>query len=349
MKLLLLSNLAPSPQSPSHGLFVQNQVDALQRNEKIDDLLFIAVRSVKKGAAAVLLKYFKLMFEVLVKAVLSRKTYDVIHVHYFYPTIWAALLYKLLRNPQAKIVVTFHGSDIYCYEPPPKHYRWASRFVDQHIFVSEGLQQRFFREDINSAVLSAGILDSYQPRTLACEYDIVMVGNLLHNKGIDRLLQILDAIEQPLKVAIVGMGPMEQVLHDYNSERHQLDLKGKLLPEQLQALLSQSRFLLSLSRDESFGLVMCEAMACGTPVIATKTDGSLTQVVDGQNGYLLDNDDRTLTGQAAQLIIKALAEHGSQKYKQMAKQCVADAQPYKLSRIIDSLTVIYQRLNGAGD
>ena len=45
------------------------------------------------------------------------------------------------------------------------------------------------------------------------------------------------------------------------------------------------------SRVEGFGMVLIEAMECGTPCIATKCEGPIDIVINGKNGYLIDIDN----------------------------------------------------------
>ena len=47
------------------------------------------------------------------------------------------------------------------------------------------------------------------------------------------------------------------------------------------------------SRGEGFGFVFLEAMACGLPVVASKTDGSREAVLDGKLGAMVDPDNPT--------------------------------------------------------
>ena len=175
MNLLVISNMAPSPHNPAFGSFVKNQVDQLQQNKQFEYLEFVRNVSSKKGWRALTGKYIGLLLALFKQAVFSKKRFDIIHVHYFYPTIWYAIIYKYLRNPGVKIIVTFHGSDIYCYSNPSSSYTFATRFIDHAIFVSDTLKQQFYRQDLPSSVLSAGILDSYQAQRADKSFDLIMV------------------------------------------------------------------------------------------------------------------------------------------------------------------------------
>ena len=56
-------------------------------------------------------------------------------------------------------------------------------------------------------------------------------------------------------------------------------------------VLQASDLLVLNSRDEPFGLVLIEAMACGTPVLATRVGGIPEIVTDSENGWLIESGD----------------------------------------------------------
>jgi glycosyltransferase involved in cell wall biosynthesis len=118
--------------------------------------------------------------------------------------------------------------------------------------------------------------------------DFLFIGQLISRKGIDLLLDAYK--EYRLKggfysLRIAGMGPFrnqcfgEGVIYEGHVQE----------PEQVADLMRGARFLLVPSRKDHWATVVCEAMACGTPVIATKYVGSTSDLlIDGVNGILVD-------------------------------------------------------------
>lgn len=64
--------------------------------------------------------------------------------------------------------------------------------------------------------------------------------------------------------------------------RHVVNDFGSQPSHSVADIVRQSKFMVNLSYNESFGLAMTEAMAMGIPVIATRTDGSLEQIEDNK-------------------------------------------------------------------
>jgi glycosyltransferase involved in cell wall biosynthesis len=348
LNVLVLSNMKPSKAKPINGNFVQNQVDELANIAQVDKVDFLGICSTDKSLKGLLTKYFGLLLQVFFSAVFSRTRYDVVHVHYYFPTIWYALVYKLFRNPRTKIVVTYHGGDVYGFSNPGWLYRFAERFVDQHIFVSEGLEQAYFKhieaKPRASAVISAGILNCFEPQKLPTSekiYDLLIVGQLIHRKGIDRLLDLMELLEGKLHVGVIGGGPELSLVESYCSDTHQLTYLGMCDPHQLVIYFHQSKFMISAAREEAFGLVISEAMASGTPVLATTTAGGITQVHDEQNGYLLKNPEQDFATANVQKVQSGLDSFGSDQYATMAANAVKSVRQYKLDAIMSEVVSLY--------
>jgi glycosyltransferase involved in cell wall biosynthesis len=74
--------------------------------------------------------------------------------------------------------------------------------------------------------------------------------------------------------------------------------------------------LMPLAWNEPFGLVMPEAMACGTPVIATRRGSAPELIVDGETGFLVDSVDEMVAavGSVPQIDPRRCREHVAQNF-----------------------------------
>jgi glycosyltransferase involved in cell wall biosynthesis len=127
------------------------------------------------------------------------------------------------------------------------------------------------------------------------KYLIAFTGKLAEFKGIDVLLQAAAIYENALgdvSTLIVGDGGL---LTSLQAQARELDLQGiHFLGHQAQdkvaRIMNVSDLAVVPSRVEPFGLVAIEALACGTPVIATN-QGGLPEFVNEKVGALVDVDD----------------------------------------------------------
>lgn len=344
LNLLILTNMGAKPSAPFQGVFVRNQAAALA---ELAPVLFQMSWQTDKLPWRYL-RYPVFWLHFVWRHVLSRQRFDIIHVHFFYPTIWLALTYKLLRNPKVKIVVTCHGGDLYFYEPAPALYRLTSKVVDHWIFVSSQLRQRFFRQDIAAEVLPAGIHSVYGEVTALPlaekDIDLLYVGTLDHNKGMDRLLALL-AIKPAWRVVVIGHGPYSEQLQKAKAKYAGLSLHGAMTPAELAGYYRRSKVYLNLSRQESFGLVMTEAMACGTPVVASQTDGASAQITAGENGHIVGQQEPAAMAEALAQKIQLIFSMSPAEYQQLQQRCQTSARPYLLGQIAQRLKSIYQSLS----
>lgn len=342
-KVLIVTNMGPKASAPFQGQFVKNQVDALAAINPA----YCYMRWHNNSLLNKLLKYPVLWLQFVWCYVFSRTRYDIVHVHYFYPTIWLALTYRWLRNRHAKIVVTCHGSDIYLYKPEPRLYKFAAAQVQHFIFTSDQLRQKFFCTPASFEVLPAGIhpvfAEAIQKNVADKPIDILYVGTLDFNKGMDRLLALLPELSQ-YQISVVGQGPYRSQLADAATQYPNLRLCDPAGPAELKQYFENSKCFLSLSRNESFGLVMTEAMACFTPVIATQTDGSLAQIEHGATGYCLAQQNETELLQQLSQTIQQLLSLPASEYRQLQLAGRVNAEQYLVSKVAGKLISLYKRL-----
>jgi glycosyltransferase involved in cell wall biosynthesis len=100
-------------------------------------------------------------------------------------------------------------------------------------------------------------------------------------------------------------------------------------------------FLVPIEKDEPFGLVMIEAMACGTPVIAFDR-GSVSEIIeDKKTGFICPPDDINCMIEA----VKKIYQMPENEYINMRKACRKRVeQNFTIEKMVDSYEKIYQKV-----
>jgi D-inositol-3-phosphate glycosyltransferase len=152
---------------------------------------------------------------------------------------------------------------------------------------------------------------------------ILFVGRIEPLKGIDTLLRAIALLapdmpcwQDELAVIIIGGAPgagIEQVNAELNRlERLRAELgieelvtfQGAKDQDTLVYYYASAQMVVMPSHYESFGMVALEAMACGTPVVASKVGGLAYNVRDGQTGFLVPGGDAEALATRIRLLLK---------------------------------------------
>lgn len=158
---------------------------------------------------------------------------------------------------------------------------------DKTTIIRNGINTDIFYKD--DTIKRKDVLKEYG---IDDNYDNVIsyVGKLTEIKGVDTLLDALSINDDPnLLTLIVGDGELREELE---AKTRELNLKnvhflGNLPQEELNKIYNIVDCSIVPSRKEAFGLVAAEALACGSPVIASNI-GGLTSIVTDDVGMIFD-------------------------------------------------------------
>ncbi len=145
------------------------------------------------------------------------------------------------------------------------------------------------------------------------DYDTIYVGRLTYQKDPQRLMRLCARLKQQrpnLNVAIVGTGELEQEVKDLCRElgiEENVHFLG-FQPNPIK-MVADSKAMILTSRWEGTPMCALEAMALGTPVVSTPSDGMKDIVQDGVSGYLTEDDERM-----AEVLLRIMEEPEHRRY-----------------------------------
>jgi len=164
------------------------------------------------------------------------------------------------------------------------------------------------------------------------DYDMIYVGRLTYQKDPQRLMRLCSRLKEhkpDLKVAIVGTGELEEEVKALCAElRLQDNVQFLGFQSNPIKMVHDSKAMILTSRWEGTPMCALEAMALGTPVVSTPSDGMTDLLDDGVNGYLTDDDEMMAQRLLAIMNDEALRNSlGEQAKKKFAE--INDAPKYK--------------------
>jgi glycosyltransferase involved in cell wall biosynthesis len=247
----------------------------------------------------------------LIRRLLRKHRYDVVHVFFSLPT--GALL-PLLDLRDIPVVVSLRGSDVPGYDPHNRPLqlvhrmlapltRWIWRRADRVVAVCDSLGQMARRTspNLSYSVVPNGVdLTLFHPGAEAAprastRFRCLAVARLIERKGLGDLIRALALLERGrFELEIVGGGPDERVLRDLATRlgvAPEVRFLGPLDRSQVARRYREADLFTLPSSAEAFGNVFAEALASGLPIVGSTVGGIPDLVEHGSNGLLVNPGD----------------------------------------------------------
>jgi phosphatidylinositol alpha-mannosyltransferase len=277
---------------------------------------------------------------------LSRGNFDVVHIHEpLVPLVgWNAAL-----GTDVPAVGTFHA---YSTRAAPNYLasglgaRRVFNRLSARIAVSEaaawtgrrwyGGHYEVVPNGVDVAAAPSG------PKPTSDQLRVLFVGRPEERKGLPILLAAFGALVEhvPSRLTVIG-AEREDVLRylaDPETMRH-IDVRGRVSGEALHTAMHEADVLCAPSLSgESFGMVLTEAFAAGTPAIASAIAGYSDVVNDGVDGVLVPPGDAQRLAEELQR-----AHHEPERLTAMGRAARQSAERYAWPHVADRVTAVYER------
>ncbi len=244
LRVLVVTNMYPRPEAPSHGVFVGDQVASLRRLGVDVDVFFMNGRGNRLNY---LLAYPRLW------NTLRKKRYDVIHAHYVFSGLVARAQW------QAPVVLTHHGPEVFMtWEKNVCHL--ATPWFDRVIVVSPEMRERLGYKD--AIVIPCGVdMQRFSPIS---QKEARLQTGLPQEKKL--VLWAGEHFRPEKRYEIVEEAMRRLSAEDPNVE---LVLLSGRPHADVPVYMNAADVLLLTSDAEGSPMVVKEAMSCNLPVVAT--------------------------------------------------------------------------------
>ena len=278
---------------------------------------------------------------------------DIVHFHWTRDII-TTVLAKVLSKKKPKLVQSRHmrmtrfKDDFY--------HKWLYKNIDMMHAVTLKVKEQletFIPFDIRPKIemvylgVEASKIDEEKVAQLKKQYELEdefivgIVGRIEAGKGQYKVIEAIHKLKDlNIKALIVGSAMDEVYLAELKQKVSELDLKDKVIFTGFTKEVNEHMQLFDVNvlatENETFGLVVIEAMANKVPMIATNKGGPLEIIDDGVNGLLFDGSSDDLSVKIKQLyndeqLKEVLAENG---YKKVKEKFDAQKQLDKLYKVI---------------
>jgi glycosyltransferase involved in cell wall biosynthesis len=246
--------------------------------------------------------------------------FDVVHSHAYH---FALPFGRFLTTP---VVHTYHV------EPTPEIVRAFARFHEARLVAVSRFQRRCFAAIDNVPVVYHGIDTNAFPFGPERGDYLLFLGRMIPDKGPIEAVRAARTVGMPLVLAGPGGDYVESEVEPLGDSRT-VEFAGPVtVAERNQLLAGAAALLYPIVYPEPFGLVLVEAMACGTPVAAVGLGAVPELVEEGVTGYCADS-----AASFAAVVPAALA-------LDRARVRAAAVARFDYRRMVDEYEALYRRL-----
>lgn len=286
----------------------------------------------------------------------AERSFDLIHAHFVYPE--GVVAHRLARKLGLPFFITEHAPWTGWLDRAgvARQAVAAARAAAMLMPVSTSVEQsiRSYAADaVRTRVIPVGVDGHrFRPSNGTRDRDrILFVGFVNYMKGTDVLLRAMRVLADRgsrARLVLVGGAHYRDTFRQENELRQlaaelalgdRVTFAGQLPPDEVSRLMAESAVLVLPSRAESFGAVLVEALACGTPVVATRCGGP-EDIVSPEVGILVPVGDVDRLAGALDEIVARAARLSPGELRDYALE------RFSWERVVEQIADVYEQ--GAG-
>lgn len=293
--------------------------------------------------------------------VVKNNNVDLLHVHYAIPHASAAFMAKQIlaeENIKVPFITTLHGTDITLVGRDKTYTPVVTFSINQSdaiTAVSDNLRKETLENfEIKKEIsvihnfvditrFSVKPMDAFKKAIAPNGEKIILhASNFRKVKRIADVIYTFNKIKKsiPSKLLLVGDGPERHMAEDLCRELGIIEETRFLGKQQdMEDIYAIADLFLLPSEYESFGLAALEAMAAGTPVVATNAGGIPEIITHGKNGYLSGiGDVEQMSHQAISIL------SNDQVLNTFSEEARKQAESFDIHKIVPKYEELYQRV-----
>lgn len=282
-------------------------------------------------------KFFPIIPAIKLAKYIDKHEIDIVHFHWTRDMI-TAVLAKVLSKRKPKLVQSRHmgmtrfKDDIY--------HRWLYKHIDMIHAVTYKVKEqleKFIPQDVRPKLemvylgtkeveIDEAIVNSLKDKyNIKDEFIVGIVGRIEEGKGQYKVIEAMKELESlNIKALIVGSAMEDKYLDELKQSVKDLGLEKKVIFTGFTKNVNEYMQLFDVNilatTNETFGLVVIEAMINKVPMIATNNGGPLEIIEDGVDGLLFDSSSNDLSSKIEMLyenkeLQSYLIENGYKKVK----------------------------------
>ncbi|KKQ17930.1 MAG: Glycosyl transferase group 1 [Berkelbacteria bacterium GW2011_GWA1_36_9] len=264
----------------------------------------------------------------------NEKDFDIVHDNAC--DSLTLLMGNLIQTP---VVTTLHV--------PTAQFR--SVVLDQknkkNYFVAISKRQKFLSKNIKASDVNYNGTDEKKFEFSPTDNGyLAWIGRISPEKGLEKAIEISDRTNIPLKFGgtIMNKKYFMSKIEPKIKKAKNVKFLGKLAHQELVHFYQNAKVLLfPIDWEEPFGLVMIEAMSCGTPIIAFKK-GSVPEIIlGGKTGFICRPKDVDSMIQ----VVKKIYKMSPDRYQKMRLDCRKHVEnKFTIEKMVDGYEKIYRKV-----